>query len=63
MNRPKTNTYPKNYEVSIGRVIAGTISPKPWHLVFATQVDIVILKTCDEYSVKFIRDLRSLWYD
>ena len=29
-------------------IIPGTISPKPWHPVFATQVDILILSTCNK---------------
>ena len=54
MNSPKTNTYPKYYEVSNEFYIAtaaNTVSPR--HSVFMTQV---ILTTCDKskYTSKVI---------
>ena len=49
MNHPKTNTYPKHYEISGDLIVTGTISPKPWYPVFATQVDI-ILSTYDNHK-------------
>ena len=52
MNRPKTNTNPKHYGIS-NAFSVGIISPKPRHPVFASQVDIPILNTCDEYSYSF----------
>ena len=53
MNRPKTNAYPKHYEIGSRKIIPGTISPKPWHPVFATQVDTLILTTCDKQKYRF----------
>ena len=50
VNRPKTNTYPKHYEVSDDNIFTIIISPKPWHPIFATQVDKIILSTCDIIS-------------
>ena len=51
MNRPKTNTYPKHYDIGDDLpVFAKTISPKSWHPVIATQVDILILTTCDIFN-------------
>ena len=52
MNRPKTNAYPKHYEIGDLGIILGAISPKPWHPVFATQVDILILTTCDKIKYR-----------
>ena len=43
MNRPKTNTYPKDYDVGGKMFVVGSISPKPWHSVLAAQVDNIIL--------------------
>ena len=77
MNRPKTNTYPKHYDISDGDFFAVRgISPKPWHPVFATQVDKFIQITCDKCShysqniANFLhnilphpRVLRRPWYD
>ena len=47
-NSPKTNTYPKYYEVSNKFYVAtatNTVSPNPWLSVFTTQVNILILTT------------------
>ena len=53
MNHPKTNAYPKHYDISNHEISPGTISPKPWHTVFTTQVDIPILTTCDKPKYRF----------
>ena len=53
VNRPKTNTYPKHYEVSDDNIFTIIISPKPWHPIFATQVDKIILSTCDILKYHF----------
>ena len=53
MNHPKTNTYSKHYEIGVDEMTTWIISPKPWHPVFATQVDIIILATCDKYNYYF----------
>ena len=53
MNRPKTNTYRSYCEISgVDIIINSSISPKPWHLLFTTQVDIPILITCDEFKYR-----------
>ena len=53
MNRPKTNTYPKHYDISDHGIIRGAISPKPWHPVFVSQADILILITCNKNKNRF----------
>ena len=50
MNFPKTNTHPKHYQISSDLFTGGTISPKPWHPVFVTHVDIIILSTYDKHK-------------
>ena len=47
MNRPKTNTYPEYYDISEECIIS-IVSPKPWHSVFVTEVDTLILITYDK---------------
>ena len=58
MNHPKTNAYPKHYDISDPGIIHSAISPKPWHPVFATQVDKIILTTCNKpkYCFQAIND-------
>ena len=48
MNCSKTNTYRKNYEVSDDEITFSTIGPKPWHSIFATQVDILPLTSYNQ---------------
>ena len=53
MNRFKTNTYQKYYEVCDEKTTTSIISPKPWHPTLATQVDIVILNTYNKLKYCF----------
>ena len=58
MNRPKTNANPKHYEISDHGIIIRAISPKHWDPVCMTQVDIIILSTCNKkkYRLQAIDD-------
>ena len=49
MNCPKTNTYPKHYAIGKGYIIS-IVSPKPWHSVFMTEVDTLILTTYNKVN-------------
>ena len=53
MDRPKTNAYPKHYDISDYSIILGAIGPKSWHPVFASQVDTIIPITCDKIIYRF----------
>ena len=58
MNCPKTNVYPKHNDIGDPGIIRGAIGPKPWHPVFTTHVDTLILTTNDKpkYHSQAIND-------